>query len=142
MIALLLLTGLLLGPSTTQEPPPDRAAAIALARQERFEEALYQFRRLAAINPNDHDARAWIARLHVWMGHPDQAEEVYRTVLLEDPDNIDALRGFGELLIARHEASEALDVLERAERLTRDDGEVLALLGRAHSATGETTRAL
>lgn len=145
MIAFLLLTGLLAGlagPPAQQPNVPDRATAIELARGGRYVEALHEFRRLASANPNDHEVRLWIARLHGWMGHPDQAEVVYRSVLLEDPNNVEAILGLGEILIARNAAREALDVLERAEPLAPDDSEVLALLGRAHRETGETTRAL
>ena len=137
MFALFLLIGLLAG-----QPLPDRATAIELARGGQYVEALDAFRRLAAANPNDHEARLWIARLHSWMGHPDQAEPVYRSVLLEDPNNLEAMVGLAEILIARHAAREALAILERAEPLAPDDAAVLALLGQAHREAGETTRAL
>ena len=51
------------------------------------------FQQLASANPNDHEARLWIARLHARMGHQDLAEPVYRSVLLEDPGNVDAMLG-------------------------------------------------
>jgi YaiO family outer membrane protein len=145
MIGVILLTGLLAGePGLPAQQPgvPDRATAIELARGGLYLEALDAFRRLAAADPNDHEARVWIARLHGWMGHPDQAEEVYRSVLLENPNNLTALVGLGETLLARNAAREALVVLEDAERLAPDDAEVLALRGRAHRDVGETTRAL
>ena len=137
MFVVFLLIGLLAG-----QPLRDRATAIELARGGQYVEALDAFRRLAAANPNDHEARLWIARLHGWMGHPDQAEPVYRSVLLEDPNNLEAMVGLAEILIARHAAREALAILERAEPLAPDDAAVLALLGQAHREAGETTRAL
>ena len=145
MIGVILLMGLFAGqPGGPAQQPnmPDRATAIELARGGQYVEALDAFRRLAAANPNDHETRLWIARLHGWMGHPDQAEPVYRSVLLENPNNLEAMLGLAEVLIARYAAREALDVLERAEPLAPDDAEVLALLGHAHREAGETTRAL
>jgi tetratricopeptide (TPR) repeat protein len=97
----------------TQPNAPDRATAIELARGGQYVEALDAFRRLAALNPADHEARIWIARLHVWMGHPDQAEDVYRSVLLENPANLDAILGLGEVLLALNAAPDAIVVLER-----------------------------
>ena len=138
MLALALLIGLL----AEQPTLPDRATAIELAHGGQYVEALDAFRRLASANPNDHEARLWIARLHGWMGHPDQAEPVYRSVLLEDPNNLEAMVGLAEILIARHAAREALAILERAEPLAPDDAAVLALLGEANREAGETTRAL
>jgi tetratricopeptide (TPR) repeat protein len=88
MIGFMVLMGLLAGEAEpSPQPPevPERGSAIALAQGRQYEQALDAFRRLAAANPDDHDARLWIARLHGWMGHPDQAEAVYRSVLLEDP---------------------------------------------------------
>src|SRR5205085_3851929 len=105
-------------------------------------EALAAFQRLAAANPNDREARVWIARIHERMGEPEVAEAVYRSVLLEDPSNIDAMIGVGTTLLARHATDEALDVLVRAESLAPGNETVLESLGRAHTEAGDRVRAL
>src|SRR3990167_11112574 len=96
MLFPLLLAVVLLVPaagSAFAQVGPTSAEAIQLANDGRSAEALASFQRLAAANPNDHEARLWIARLHDRLGHPDEAESVYRSALLEDPANLDAALG-------------------------------------------------
>ena len=118
LFSLLLVTLLAEAPQTPRgSPAPTFAEAAQLAEEGRDAAALIAFQRLAAINPNDHQARVWIARLHERMGRPGVAEAVYRSVMLEDPANVDAVIGVGRTLLARHAADEAIEVLERAEAL-------------------------
>src|SRR5687768_1395675 len=79
---------------------PTHVDATALAQEGHHEAALDAFRRIAAANPRDHQARVGIARVHGLMGHPELAEPVYRSVLLEDPANLEAMRGLGATLVA------------------------------------------
>ncbi len=143
LFSLLLVTLLGAGP---QAPPaasgPTFAEASQLAAEGRDAEALAAFQRLASLNPNDHQARIWIARMHERMGNPSVAEAVYRSVLLEDPANLDAMIGVGTTLLARHATDEAIEVFERAETLAPQNEVVLASLGRAHRDAGDTLRAI
>lgn len=145
LFSLLLATVLALDPSP-QEPTaptgPAFAEAVQAADQGREAEALAAFQRLASANPSDHQARLWIGRLHARMGHQDRAEPVYRSVLLEDPGNIEAILGVVAALLARDEPVEAIEVLEVAEELAPDNGDVLDSLGRAHRQAGRTARAI
>jgi len=118
------------------------AEAEQLAQEGRDAEALAAFRRLAAGNPNDLQARLWIARLHERMGDPDQAESVYRSVLLEDPASLDAAVGVAAALLAHNEAEEAIELLDSLQDREAQNATVLALLGRAHRQTGRTDRAI
>lgn len=61
-------------------------------------------------------SRALIATLHERMGHSDRAEPVYRSVLLEDRSNVDAMLGVGSMLIKKGKATEAI--------VRRDDAEM------------------
>ncbi len=121
---------------------PSHAEAEQLAADGEVEQALDAFQRIAAANPNDHEARLWIARLHVLMDNPARAEPVYRSVALEDPSNVRASVGIANTLLARYEHNEALDILAGTERLAPEDPEVLAALGRAHVQAGHTTIAV
>jgi tetratricopeptide (TPR) repeat protein len=94
------------------------------------------------VNPDDVDARLWIARLHVRMGHRDLAEPVYRSVLLEEPGDLEAMLGIADALLARGEFDEASEILERAESLEPENDEVLYSVGRAHLYSGRTPRAI
>jgi YaiO family outer membrane protein len=138
MLLSLLLTGIL----TAQAPvsaPLTHAQAAELARSGDYEKSLDAFRKMAATNPKDHQARLWIGRLHLWMGHADLAEPVYRSVLKEDSSNVDAMIGLGTALDELHRSDEALEVLARAEAAAPQNPEVLAALGRANRGAGQTT---
>ncbi|MBI3050236.1 MAG: tetratricopeptide repeat protein [Acidobacteria bacterium] len=141
MLFPLLLAAMFLLPvagSAFAQAGPSSAEAIQLANEGRDAEALAAFRRVAAADPNDHEARLWIARLHERMGSPDQAESVYRSVLLEDPANVEAALGVAATLLAQQAPDEALEVLEPAEERDPRNATVLALLGRAHRMAGHT----
>ena len=143
MLAAVLLMSLLGAPQIpAPRPIPTHDQAAALAREGRFDAALDGFRRLAALDPDDHRARIWIARLHEWMGNPEQAEPVYRSVLLEDPSNFEAILGAGTSLVAAGRVDEGIEMLERAEAMQPQNADLLDALGRAYAREGRTTRAL
>lgn len=141
----LLATMLALTPSVEEvqsSPALTHAEAVQVANEGRDAEALVAFQRLAAMNPADHAARLWIARLHARMGHQRLAEPVYRSVLLEDPGNVEAMAGVAAALIARDEPALALEILEPAAKLAPGNDEVMALTGRAHEQSGRSTEAI
>jgi YaiO family outer membrane protein len=76
------------------------------------------------------------------MGHQDLAEPVYRSVLIEDPGNIEAMLGVAAALLARDEPAEAIEILDVALGLAPDDDEVLGELGRAERLAGRTAQAI
>jgi YaiO family outer membrane protein len=110
--------------------------AVQMADAGLNEEALAAFQRIVSSNPNDHGARVWIGRLQERLGRPEVAEAVYRSVVLEDGGNIDALLGLGSSLMAQNAVGEAIEVFERAEKLAPQNATVLASLGGAHSRAG------
>ena len=146
MVFSVLLTAMLaLNPSAEgaqASAPLTHADAVQIANDGRHAEALAAFQRLASMNPADHDARLWVARLHSRMGQWDLAESVYRSVLLEDPNNADAAAGVAAALLARDEPQQALELLESAVRLAPSNDEIPALMGRAHEQSGRSTEAM
>ena len=145
VFSLLLAASLTLSPSAQESPAPATPGlqeAIESANEGRDAEALAAFERLVSADPDNHEARLWIARLHARMGDHDLAEPVYRSVLLEDPDNIDAMLGVADALVRRDEPTDAIDVLEVAEGLATNNGEVLGALGRAHRAADHSDQAI
>jgi tetratricopeptide (TPR) repeat protein len=153
---------LIAGPSSTPLPEPgstalvppvgaqqpqtaagdQRAEAERLANTGNHEAALKLFQAIAAANPDDIEARTWIARLHLRAGHPIRATGVFESIVAAQPQNVDAWLGLG---MARMEAGrwrEAGDALNRAEALAGDRIDVLAAQGRFHGAEGRSTLAL
>jgi len=144
LLPVLLTAALALAPAAAaaQTAVLTHAQAVQAADEGRNAEALAAFQRLASMNPSDHDARLWIGRLHARMGHSDLAEAVYRSVLLEDPGNADAMVGVAAALLGRHEPSEALGLLETAGQIAPNNDEIPALVGRAHEQAGRPSQAL
>ena len=144
MLLSLLLTGLLTAHADAagQFASVTTDAAIELAHNGDYEEALDSFRRIAAGNPRDFQSRLWIGRLHLWMGHPERAEPVLRSVMLQDPSNVDVKLALGTALVAIGRYDEAVDVLEQADAQDSENPSVLAALGRAHRLAGNSTQSL
>ncbi len=144
LLSLLLLTAAL--DAAPQASPnnlaPDLPAAIQLAQQGRNNEALIALQKIAAANPGDHLARLWIAQLHDRMGHPELAEPVYHSLVLEDPRNVDALVGVGVTLLELDQVDDAIDALERAEQLAPQNPNVLTALADAYARAGRSERSL
>lgn len=138
----LLLLALLAVPPMAAGQTPTHVDAAALVRDGLYDAALAAFRRIAANDPRDHEARLSIGRLHGLMEHPELAEPVYRSVLLEDPASFEAMLGLGRTLVALGRVDEGIALLERAETAQPQNAELLETLGRAYRATGRTTRAL
>jgi YaiO family outer membrane protein len=125
-----------------QAPGEPRAQAEQLARSGAYRAALDRFQALAAANPDDIEARLWIARLHGWMGNDDRAIAVYESILATNPRHIEALVGASDGLIRRGRRREAGDLLTRAEAAAPDNAAVLAAQGRLHTAGGHTNLAI
>jgi YaiO family outer membrane protein len=124
------------------QAPDQRAEAERLARSGAHAQALKQFQALASANPDDVEARLWIARLHMWMGHPERAADVYESIVATQPQNVEALIGLGESLTMGGRFREAGDALSRAEALASDRTAILVAQGRLHRDTGHSTLAL
>jgi tetratricopeptide (TPR) repeat protein len=134
MFAALLLTALLAGSVSDEQAAqlPTQPEAEELAGQGKYQAALEAFRRRAAVNPNDLAARVWIGRLHEQMGKPELAEPVYRSVVWEAPNNVDAALLLGAMLVKQRRFDEAVRVLDRAAHAEPRNPEVLAAVGAAH----------
>ena len=123
-------------------PLPSLEEATQMADAGRDAEALLAFQHRAAANPRDHTARMWIARLHERMGHPDLADPVYRSVMLEDPTNEAALVGVASILVDRGDADEALEILEAAADRAPKNASIQELIGRAHRLAGRDAQSI
>jgi Tfp pilus assembly protein PilF len=121
---------------------PDLAAAIELAQSGRDAEALVALQKIAAANPEDDVTRLWIANVHLRMGHPGLAEAVYRTIVVDDPRNVDAWVGLGTALLHQDRIVEALDVLGRGEEIAPENPDVVGALASAYQLAGDDRRSI
>lgn len=141
---MILISTVILGVTllTAPQGADQRAEAERMAKSGNYAAALKQFQALAAANPDDIEARLWIARLHAQMGHPEHAVDVYKSILAVQPQQLDALVGVGQSLVKLGRFAEASDALNRAEALAADRPSVLAAQGQLHQAANRTTLAL
>jgi len=139
-----LISAALLGVTllASAQSPDQRAEAERMANSGANAAALKQFQAIAAANPDDIEARLWIARLHSRMGHPEHASDVYRSILASRPQHFEALVGLGNALLVLGRLKEAGDALNRAEALGADRPDVLTAQGKLHEAANHTTLAL
>ena len=134
-------------PSPAPQPPAPqpadaRAQAEQLARSGSYRAALERFQALAAANPDDVEARIWIARLHAWMGDDERAVGVYESILATQPQHLDANIGLGDAFVRMGRLREAADVLGRAESQAPQNPALLVALGRLNHASGHLDRAV
>jgi len=119
-LALALLLVLAAVPLTAQMSRAERAAAMEKAQahvsKREYDQALALFRRMAQANPQDLEARNWVARLESWQGNYAQAEELYRAVLRDAPGNLEAELGLVDVLAWQGRHEEALGRLARLEQ--------------------------
>jgi YaiO family outer membrane protein len=141
---MILISAALLGMTLLMTPQgaDQRAEAERMAKSGNYAAALKQFQAIAAANPDDIEARLWIARLHAQMGHPEHAVDVYKSILAVQPQHLEALVGLGQSLVKLGRLAEASDALNRAEALAADRPMVLAAQGQLHEAANRTTLAL
>lgn len=140
-----LTTALLLTLTLTQTPAQGadtRAEAERLVKAGAYAQALQRFQALASANPDDIDARLWIARIHLRLGQPARAVAVFESITATHPDNVDALVGLGQALMDTGRWGDAAAALDRAEKLAADRVDVLAAQGRYHGANNRPTLGL
>jgi tetratricopeptide (TPR) repeat protein len=142
LLSLFLLLAQDVAPAPNTASPSDLSAAIELTQSGRNAEALVAMQKIAAANPEDHLTRLWIANVYMRMGHPERAEPVYRSIALEDPDNVDAWIGLGTALLHQDRIVEGLDVLRRAEEIGPENPNVVSALAAAYQLAGDDRRAI
>jgi len=134
--AMLLLAAVL------QPPLPDRARAEGLAREGRTVEAMDAFKQIADQNPDDVEARLWVARLALRLGRVDEAQRGFRSVLREHPEDVDARIGLGMVLTRTGEWQSALEALRAAEQTAGENADLFSALATAYRRGGDDQRAL
>jgi hypothetical protein len=118
---------------------PERIRPLAAAGK--LDEALKTVEQWMAAEPSDFEALTWHARITGWRGRAHEAEQEFRILLKDEPDNPELLFGLAAALNARGQHDKALAALDRACpgpsgdpdcRLAR--ARTLALAGKAEEA--------
>jgi tetratricopeptide (TPR) repeat protein len=134
--------GVLIAAALLQAADAQRARAIQLARAGQPAEAIRLFEEIVARDPGDVDARLWVARLELRLGHVEKAEAGFRDVLAAHPKDVDAHIGLGGVLTRKGAWQEALDMLHAAEADAGANGDLFAAIARASRRGGDDRAAL
>lgn len=135
VVALMLSAG-------AQSSVADRSRAEELARSGRNAEALELFASVVEANPQDIEARLWMARLALRLGRTAEAETGFRAVLRDHPADVDARIGLGIVLTRNGFWQEALEMLTNAERDAGQNSDLFGAMARAYRRGGDDRRAL
>lgn len=99
-------------------------------RDHRLDAALEIVERRLAQDDTDLEARGCHARLLAWTGRWAEAEQEYRRVLDQFPNDTDILTGLADVLAWQHRDEEALSLLEHASAIAPSEPDILLRRGK------------
>jgi len=109
-------------------------------QQENLAKAVEQFQAILKIDPRDTYSSLWLARLYRFENKHEEAEQVLRNVVKQEPDNEPALEQLSQLLIDEGRAQEAEDLLTQAAADSASP-ELYDLLGDAYTQSKDYAKA-
>lgn len=118
-----------------------QAEARRYAEARDWRRALEVVDRVLAQTPQDLDAQALRARILLWSGEVEAAEEAFRHLTAAAPRDPDMHAGLASALQRRSKREEALAALDRALELDRNRADLRLARGRILQALGRTKEA-
>lgn len=126
--------------------PTAREIAIGLAQtswaSDEHSEAVGVLEKWFAANPNDAQVALLLASRQREAGQPEAAEQTYRKIIEEAPDNWQARNDLAMLLYDKRDLESALSMAQSAQELAGEDAYVLDTLGIILLASGKQQDAL
>lgn len=111
-------------------------------QSETIAKAAAQFQQVHRLDPSDTESALWLARLYRLQNNTDQAGEVLREILKNDPENEPAVEQLTQLLLDQGKSAEAVALLEGIEKRSgAPSAAVLDLLGEAYTQTKDLSKA-
>ena len=104
---------------------------LVYAKQHRFEDAMEQFRKVAAMEADNTFARLWIGILQLQAGNLDTAQKAFTDVLRIDADHAEACYFMGTIHYVRRNSGEAIRYLKKARDADSQEPETHYRLARA-----------
>jgi len=119
-----------------------RHHAVALADQQRYEEAIAELRKALALAPEDVDTHITLGSVCLDLGQHTQALHHFEQARAGDPTHARTYRGLGDALIGLDRLDEAVQQYDRAAQLDPDDPITLNCLASAQARRGRFAQAL
>jgi tetratricopeptide (TPR) repeat protein len=110
------------------------------AQSEMADRAIEQYREVFRLDPSDTESALWLSRLYRLRNQNDQAEDVLRSMLKQDPDNEAAVEQLTQLLLDEGKSGEAVSLLEGITNRNSSPA-LLDLLGDAYTQTHDLAKA-
>ncbi len=110
------------------------------AQSETAGRAIEQYREVYRLDPSDSESALWLARLYRLRNEHDQAEDVLRSLLMQDPENEPAVEQLTQLLLDEGKSADAVLLLESMTSRTPSPA-LLDLLGDAYTQTHDLAKA-
>ncbi len=114
----------------------------AAEKDGRLDEAIAQYRRALALQPDDLDVVNNLGHALLERGAADEAVRVLEAGAARGPRHLALLNNLGRALEAQNRADDAVAVLRRAEGVRPDDADTLNNLGHALASAGRLDEAL
>src|ERR1700737_887826 len=102
--------------------------------------AIEQYKEIHRLDPSDIESGLWLARLHRLRNEHDEAEQILRGLLKDDPENEPAVEQLTQLLLDEGKSAEAVSLLEGMTNRTPSPA-LLDLLGDAYTQTKDFGKA-
>jgi tetratricopeptide (TPR) repeat protein len=102
--------------------------------------AIEQYKEIYRLDPSDSESALWLARLYRLRNEHDQAEQVLRSVLKDEPENEAAVEQLTQLLLDEGKSADAVALLETLNSRT-PSATLLDLLGDAYTQTKNLPKA-
>jgi tetratricopeptide (TPR) repeat protein len=110
------------------------------AQSETVTKAIEQYREIHRLDPSDAESALWLARLYRLKNEHEQAEQVLRSILKNDPENEPAVEQLTQLLMDEGKSTEAVTLLEGITAHSPSPV-LLDLLGDAYTQAHELAKA-
>jgi tetratricopeptide (TPR) repeat protein len=110
------------------------------AQSEMADRAIEQYREVFRLDPSDTESALWLSRLYRLRNENDQAEDVLRGLLKQDPENDAAVEQLTQLLLDEGKSAEAVSLLEAVTNRSSSPA-LLDLLGDAYTQTHDLAKA-
>jgi Flp pilus assembly protein TadD len=129
-------------PAAKQKALGALESAQSLAKQERFPEAIENFRRALALAPRNEAAELGLSEAYRAVHNYEEARSILRVARRQHPKSAMVLSALGSLEIEAESYDEAIEALRAAVALAPDDTKARNLLGTAYLSDGKPAAAL
>ena len=102
---------------------------VTKVQDKKYEEAIAEFKRAAAMQPDMVTAYTYMGRVYTMMGRPEDAVEAYQKAVKTDPSSADARADLGGAYIATERYAEAEKQFTEMVKLDRSSAAAHASLG-------------